>query len=242
MNIFYEYDLGLTDYRATLELQEKLTEGRQRRTIADVLLLTEHHPVVTIGRFMKSEELQNEITVPRQKFHDLGISVMSCDRGGRLTYHGPGQLVAYPIIHLRENRLRVKQYVWMLEESVIETLSHFGINGQRRRRLTGVWVGENKIAALGLHIISGVSRHGLALNVDVELYPFGLIIPCGIKTMGVTSMANMLDGTKVSMTVVKTAFIDSMARVFNTDIRPSGGISECISMLENSLNGSGRAH
>ena len=242
MNGFYEYDLGLTDYRDVLALQHKLTEARQRKDIADILLLTEHNPVVTIGRFMKSDELETEMTVTQEKILELGISVIPCDRGGRLTYHGPGQLVAYPIIHLQENRLSVKQYVWMLEESIIETLSQFGIHGKRLGGLTGVWVGENKVAALGLHVSDGVSRHGLALNVDIDLHPFGLIIPCGITKMGVTSVADIVAGIKVSMTAVKNAFIESITRVFNMDVRLSGGMSECMSMVESSLNGSGRVH
>ncbi|MDX9762848.1 MAG: lipoyl(octanoyl) transferase LipB [Desulfomonilia bacterium] len=216
------YDLGLTNYNDILVLQQKLTECRQKRDIGDVLLLTEHKPVVTMGRFMKPDELETEVNVSPGKMLELGIPLVRCDRGGRLTYHGPGQLVAYPIIHLRDKRLGVKQYVWMLEESIIKTMSHFSINGQRRPELTGVWVGEKKIAAIGLHVTEGVSMHGLALNVDVDLSPYELIIPCGIRNAGVTSIADTIPGKGVSMKAVKTAFLDSMSHVFDVCIHPIG--------------------
>ncbi|MBN2568820.1 MAG: lipoyl(octanoyl) transferase LipB [Deltaproteobacteria bacterium] len=238
MKTFYAYDLGLTNYREALALQQRLAERRQRGDISDVLLLTEHTPVVTIGRFVKSDELEKEICVPRERILEQGISVVPCDRGGRLTYHGPGQLVAYPIIHLQEKGLGVKQYVWMLEESIIKTVGHFGINGQRRSGLNGVWIGEKKIAAIGLHVSEGVSRHGIALNVDVDLYPYGLIIPCGITNLGVTSITDTLDGKNVPMPVVKTVFANSMSRILNIDIRPMGGMSECLFLLENYRSGS----
>lgn len=242
MNVLCAYDLGLTDYRDVAVLQEKLTEGRLRKDFDDVLLLTEHKPVVTIGRFMKPGDLETELTVPQEKLRELGISLVPTDRGGRLTYHGPGQLVVYPIIHLQEIRLGIKDYVHMLEESVIETVSHFGIEARRRCcGPTGVWVGEGKIAAIGIHVANGVSRHGLALNVDMALHPFGLFIPCGITDMGVTSMAETLKETWISMSDVKDAFIGALSRVFDTDVRPSGGMRECLRIVENSLRGSGRA-
>ena len=241
MDKFFAYDLGVTDYSDILALQQELAVCRREKNIADILLLNEHQPVVTVGRFLKSGEMEREITVPLKRFSQLGIDVVPCDRGGRLTYHGPGQLVAYPIIHLREKKLGVKTYVRLLEACIIETLSHFGIDAQRREKLTGVWVGENKIAAIGLHVADGVSIHGLAINVDVDLSPFGLIVPCGIKTMGVTSIAAVQGKREVSMTAVKSAFVAGMARIFNMEIHPSGGLEECMDMLKNSRIGSEQA-
>lgn len=202
-------DKGLTDYSEMLALQREIfskkTELKKRGEDAgeDIVLLTEHHPVVTLGRHAKEENL----LLPESMLAERGVPVYRIERGGDVTYHAPGQLVVYPIIDLEKHRIGVKQYVDILEESVIRTISHFGIAGERVKGASGVWIGagtseERKICALGVKCSRFITMHGLALNVNTDLSGFGLINPCGFTDKGVTSIAEE-SGHEVSMDEVK---------------------------------------
>jgi lipoyl(octanoyl) transferase len=190
--------LGPLDYATGLRLQQKLVQLRKDGRIGDVLLLLEHTPVITLGRTAKAA---NVIAQPQQ-LSERGVEVFECDRGGDVTFHGPGQLVGYPIFDLRgfnsadgkRKTLGAVEYVRRLEEVLIRTCADFRIPSQRVAGLTGVWTsdGESKIAAIGVHVSRGVTSHGFALNVNTDLDYFNLIIPCGIASKPVTSVAKEL--------------------------------------------------
>lgn len=223
--------LGTIDYATGLRLQEKVVELRKDGRVSDVVLLLEHTPVITLGRNAKSANVlaSPELLVER------GVEVFECDRGGDVTFHGPGQLVAYPIFDLRglpsesPNRktLGVIEYVRRLEEVLIRTCAEFGIPTQRISGLTGVWTGEDarlptsrpeaKIAALGVHISRGVTSHGIALNVSTDLTFFNLIVPCGITSKPVTSMEKELRRT-VPMQDVAHVVSRNFGTVFSSQI------------------------
>lgn len=172
-------------------------------------MLLQHPPVMTLGRSGKVENLlASETTLKEKK-----IQVIFTDRGGDVTYHGPGQLVAYPILNLRPLGLSVPDYVWSLEEVVIRVLAHFRISAGRVEKLRGVWVGQEKIASLGVHLSRWISKHGLALNVNTDLSPFRLINPCGITDRRVTSMAQIL-GRSLPMEEIEKLTLAAFAEVF----------------------------
>jgi lipoyl(octanoyl) transferase len=194
--------LGLLDYATGLRLQQKLVDLRKQGRIGDVVLLLEHTPVITLGRNAK----QKNILASPEVLAERGVEVVACDRGGDVTFHGPGQLVGYPIFDLRglpssqatRQSLGAIEYVRRLEEVLIRTCAGFGIPAGRVPGFTGVWtqpearIAEAKIAAIGVHISRGVTSHGFALNVTTALDYFNLIIPCGILSRPVTSMAKEL--------------------------------------------------
>jgi lipoyl(octanoyl) transferase len=193
--------LGTVDYATGLRLQERLVELRKESRIGDVLLLLEHSPVITLGRNAQ----QKNIVASPELLAQRGVEVFECDRGGDVTFHGPGQLVAYPIFDLRgiatpdgkRKTLGAIEYVRRLEEVLIRTCADFGIPAARICGLTGVWTAADKeqakIAAIGVHISRAVTSHGFALNVNTDLDYFKLIVPCGITTRPVTSMARELN-------------------------------------------------
>ena len=192
--------LGTIDYATGLRLQQRLVDLRKEGRIGDVLLLLEHSPVITLGR----NASQKNIVASPELLSQRGVEVFECDRGGDVTFHGPGQLVGYPIFDLRgiatpdgkRKTLGAIEYVRRLEEVLIRTCADFGIPAARICGLTGVWTAaekEAKIAAIGVHISRAVTSHGFALNVNTDLDYFNLIIPCGIATKPVTSMARELN-------------------------------------------------
>ena len=203
------YDLGLVDYHKGLLLQERLLDSRKSGAIPDVLLLFQHPSVFTMGR----SGIVENIIVPEETLVKEGIPVFHTNRGGDITYHGPGQLVAYPILNLRENGLTVHQYVWDLEEIVIRTLADFGIGAQRISGRRGVWVGRQKICALGLRISREVSMHGFALNVNTNLKYFTYIIPCGITGVSITSVSKLL-GHEVEIEEIQENLLRHFSQVF----------------------------
>jgi len=205
------FRLGLVDYEKALLLQNRLAEARGKEEIPDTLLLLQHPPVVTMG---KSGKVQN--VLDPQALAGKNIKVIFTDRGGDVTYHGPGQLVLYPILNLRAHHLSVPGYVWNLEETAIRLLAAYGIAAGRVEKLRGVWVGQEKIAALGVHLSRWISKHGLALNVSTDLDPFTLINPCGTGRR-VTSMTR-LRGSEISMEEVEKGMIQSFAGVFGSKI------------------------
>ena len=202
-------DLGVVDYRAAQELQDDLAVARKAGRGHDTLFLLEHPHVVTLGR---NASLEN-VLVPRTELAQRGVEIHECGRGGDVTYHGPGQLVGYPVMLLPEGRRGVKEYVRDLEESLIRALAHFGIDGGRDPGYPGVWVEGAKVAALGVRISRWVTTHGFALNVTTDLTYYRLITPCGIRDRGVTTMA-MLLGEPPDMSEVKRVVSASFAEVF----------------------------
>jgi len=203
--------LGNVDYEDALRLQNRLAAARGEEKIGDVLLLLQHPPVITMGKSGKAHNVLDPLAI-REK----NIKVIFTDRGGDVTYHGPGQLVIYPILNLRLHGLNVPDYVWKLEEMVIRLLSLYGIEAARAEKMRGVWVGKEKIAALGVHLSRWVSKHGLALNVNTNLDPFDLINPCGTGRRA-TSMARIL-GRELPVEEVESLMIQSFAEVFGVSI------------------------
>jgi len=197
-------NLGPIDYQAALDLQRELVEERKRGEIGDQLLLLQHPDVITLGvrtRNDRSHILESDASLAAQ-----GVKVFETGRGGDVTYHGPGQLVGYPIFDLKPDRCDVHRYVRDLEEVLIRSVAEFGITAGRVAGLTGIWVGQEKLAAIGVRISRWVTSHGFALNVNTDLSKFGLIVPCGITDKGVTSMQRLL-GKPVPMAEVEDAVV-----------------------------------
>src|SRR5271166_4968363 len=219
--VIHVLHLGLVPYGTALRLQRTLMELRKAGRIGNTLLLLEHPPVITLGR---NAQLSNVIAPP-EFLAQRGLELFDIDRGGDVTFHGPGQLVAYPIFDLRnfEPRIGAVDFVRRLEEVLIRTCGDFGIGAQRVKGLTGVWTyplpnkPEAKIAAIGVHISRGVTTHGFALNVCTDLGFFSMIVPCGIVGKPVTSMHQELQRT-VSMEDVATAASRNFGRVFQSQM------------------------
>jgi lipoyl(octanoyl) transferase len=203
--------LGLVNYAQALDLQKQLVEDRKADRIPDQLLLLEHPPVITLG--VKSRDDRSHVLATPEALERDGVEIVATGRGGDVTFHGPGQLVGYPVIDLRPDRCDVHRYVRDLEEVLIRTAVAFGIDAVRSPGLTGVWVGQEKLAAIGVRIARWVTSHGFALNVTTKLDHFNLIVPCGIQDRGVTSMEKLL-GRPVSMDEVEEAVISQMSGVF----------------------------
>ena len=205
----YVYQLGQVAYREAYRLQTDLLSRRINGDIGDTLLLLEHPPTITVG---KSGRVENILVSPAE-LAEKGIPLFFVDRGGDVTYHGPGQLVGYPIIDLKNRGKDLHQYVHNREEAVIRTLDDFGIRGGRDRSHRGVWVKQREIAAIGLRVSKWVTVHGFALNIDADLAPFSLINPCGFSDRGATSMAEVL-GREIAMTAVTERLMARFAEVF----------------------------
>jgi lipoyl(octanoyl) transferase len=206
-------DLGRLNYSEALGIQQTIASERKLGLGCDHLLFVEHPHVVTIGRNGREENLLASEAV--LKAH--GIELFDSDRGGDVTYHGPGQLVAYPIMDLREWKRDVGAFVRGIEQVLIDTLAGFGIEAQRIPKLTGVWVDDSKIAAIGVHLSRWVSTHGLALNVTTDLSYFQYIVPCGL-TKPVTSMAAL--GVRPGMEAVKASLANRFQKVFDFELQP----------------------
>ena len=209
--------MGRVPYRQASRLMQRLAEARRREEMGDALLLVEHLPVITLGCAGGVEDLR----ASSSHLHALGIEVVQTERGGRATYHGPGQLVAYPILKLSDDDLH--GYLWRLEQVVLELLAEWDIAAERVERYPGIWVGRDKIAAVGVAVQDGVTTHGLALNVDPNLAHFGLIVPCGLVGRGVTSMRAVLGGpvdVAVAMEAVELGFVSAFSRVFGRQVAP----------------------
>jgi lipoyl(octanoyl) transferase len=191
--------LGVVSYAEGLEIQKELVEKRKAGEIPDQLLLLEHPPVITLG--VKTRNNRSNIVATPEALKAAGVEVFETGRGGDVTYHGPGQLVGYPILDLRPDRCDVHAYVRDLEEVLIRATAAFGIEAGRQPGLTGVWVGNEKLAAIGVRIARWITSHGFAYNVNTTLSHFDFIIPCGITDKGVTSLQRLL-GRPVDMDVV----------------------------------------
>jgi lipoyl(octanoyl) transferase len=204
-------ELGRMGYGPALELQQELIAARKQGTAPDHLLLLEHPHVITLGRNGHLENLLASAEIMER----AGISYFPTDRGGDVTYHGPGQLVAYPILDLREWHRDVGAFVRAVEQTIIDTLADYGIEAGRIPKLTGVWVDGRKIAAIGVHISRWVTSHGLALNVSTDLSYFQYIVPCGL-TKPVTSMAQL--GVRVTLEEVSRNLAAHFGRVFDCEM------------------------
>jgi lipoyl(octanoyl) transferase len=202
--------LGRVPYGEGLELQADLVRRRQAGEIPDTLLLLEHDPVFTLGRNAKRQNVLLPIDLLRQR----GFEIFDSGRGGDVTYHGPGQLVGYPILDLAPDRCDVHRYVRDLEEVMIRSCADFGVTAGRVAGLTGIWVDGAKVGAIGVRISRWVTSHGFALNVVTDLAPFALIVPCGIADRPVTSMARIL-GRTVDLTAVRERLAYHLAEVFD---------------------------
>jgi len=205
-------DLGLLGYAQAFELQRDLVERRKRGEIPDQLVFVEHPHVITMGRNGRPEHLLASTDVLQR----AGIELHHTDRGGDVTYHGPGQIVGYPIFDLREWKRDVIAYVRALEQVLIEALAEFGIAAGRMPGATGVWVEGAKVAAIGVHISRWVTSHGFALNLDTDLSYFQYIVPCGL-TQPVTSLRTL--GCRASRAEVVTSIAQTFGRVFERDVR-----------------------
>jgi len=207
--------LGRIGYADGVERQKALVQARQAGEIDDTLLLVEHPPVITLG--VKTRGNFANIRADAPALAAQGVEVHDTGRGGDVTFHGPGQLVGYPIIDLKPDRQDVHRYVRDLEEVLIRTAADFGLEAGRIKGYSGAWVGDRKLAAIGVRIARWVTSHGFALNVTTDLAGFDLIVPCGITDRGVTSLSALL-GRDVTMPEVEAAVVTHFAAVFERDL------------------------
>ena len=206
-NIIDVLDLGLSPFKEVWNLQKELVKKRQYGQIKDTLILAEHEPVYTLGKNANENHiLQNS---PRD------VKTYQIERGGDVTFHGPGQLVGYPIMDLHNYNKSISCYMRSLEQLIIDTLAEFRVTAERKDGLTGVWVGDEKIAALGVRVTRWITMHGFALNVSPDLTYYSGIIPCGIFEYGVTSMAKQLTD-EVAVDSVKQVLIEKFMNQFQT--------------------------
>ena len=203
--------LGLIGYDEALALQRELVEERRANRVPDLLLLLEHPPVITLG--VRSEIARANVVASSERLADLGITIHETGRGGDVTYHGPGQIVGYPILDLRPDRCDVHKYVRDLEEVMIRACAAYGVPAGRIPGLTGTWVGADKIGAIGIRISRWITSHGFAFNVRTDLDHFKLIVPCGITDRGVTSLERVT-GTSIPMRDVEETISRSFGEVF----------------------------
>jgi lipoyl(octanoyl) transferase len=206
--------LGLVDYASALELQRETVAQRKAGAIPDTLLLLEHPHVYTLGRNARRENL----LVSEEELAARGAQVFRTDRGGDVTYHGPGQLVGYPILDLAQHRRDISWYMRSLEDVFLHTARDFGVEAVRLPGAAGVWVGNDKLVAMGVHLSRWVTSHGFALNVNTDLHYFEWIVPCGLREKGVTSLARLL-GRPVEMEAVTERVVEHFGAVFGLDVR-----------------------
>lgn len=206
--------LPLTPYREAWRLQHRLLAARQQGLVPDTLVLLEHPHVYTLGRGARPDHL---LLTP-QEMRRWGVETYWIDRGGDITYHGPGQTVGYVICDLRSRGLDAHGYLRALEDVLLQALAAYGIEGRRDAQYTGVWVGDEKVAAIGVRVSRGVSMHGFALNVDPDLALFGGIVPCGIPDRGVTSLARLL-GQPPDADSVRAVLATAVQRVLGGEAR-----------------------
>lgn len=203
--------LGVVPYADALEMQARLVEDRKAGRIPDQLLLLEHPPVITLGARVRHD--RSHVLAAPDMLAGAGIQLFEAGRGGDVTYHGPGQLVGYPILDLRPDRCDVHRYVRDLESVMIAAAAAFGVSAGRVPGLTGAWVGRDKLAAIGVRVSRWITSHGFAFNAATDLSHFDLIVPCGIRDKGVTSLNRLLD-RPVTISEVAEAVIPAFCSVF----------------------------
>ena len=210
--------LGTIDYEEAHALQRELQQKRIAGDIGDTVLVLEHPPVLTLGRSARTQH----VVAPPETLEAHGIRVHEVGRGGDVTYHGPGQLVVYPIIDLKPDRRDVRKYVWSLEEAMIRTCADFGLEASRIAGLNGTWIDDRKVGAVGVRISRWVTMHGLALNANTDLSHFNWIIPCGIHDKAVTSLSKEL-GREVTVTEAREALVGHLAGLYDAEIAWQNG-------------------
>ena len=221
MRALTAYRLGLTPYASAHALQERLVEARKAGAIGDTLLLLEHPKVITLGR----KASQEHILMSSDALAQQGYELHETGRGGDVTFHGPGQLVAYPIVDLKPDREDVRRYVRDLEETMIRVCADYGLTAERSEGLNGAWIGQNKVGAIGVRISQWVTMHGFALNVNTELAGFSAIVPCGIAQRGVTSLQREL-GRPLPLLEVEAHVVARFAELFEADVTLRDGAPE----------------
>ncbi len=230
--------LGRVEYGDGLELQRQFQEARRADAVGDTLLLLEHPPVLTLGRGAH----ETNIIAPKQHLDALGVETFETDRGGDVTYHGPGQIVGYPLLHLGPGRQDVRKYVRAIEELMMRTVADWGITATRIEKWPGVWVehsrrgGPRKIAALGVHLSRWYTKHGFALNVQTQLSHFELIVPCGIREAGVTSMRDELQAD-VPVSEVEARIAHHFRDVFECEVSPAEAPKRTVSVTVRRADG-----
>jgi lipoyl(octanoyl) transferase len=213
--------LGSIAYAPAVSLQEKLLEARFAQAIPDTLLLLEHAPVITLGRGAKPEH----VLLSQDELERRGVELWETGRGGDVTYHGPGQLVAYAIVDLNPDRRDVRRYVSQLEEVMIRLAGVYGLSARRVSGRNGAWIDDRKIGAVGVRIRRWVTMHGFAFNATTDLNAFRAIVPCGIADKGVTSLEREL-GRSVAMDEVATHAAQIFATVFDRELREEAALPE----------------
>jgi lipoate-protein ligase B len=223
-------DLGLVPYQQAWRLQKDLVARKQAdEGFPEVLLLLEHPPVLTLGRFGSPEH----VLADRDRLKELGIDLVQCERGGQVTYHGPGQLVGYTVLNLKKLGLGIRETIHRLEEVIIRTLADYRVSANRREGYPGVWVGGEKIASLGLAIQQGISFHGLALNYGPCLDSFALINPCGLSGVSMTSLEKIKGGPPET-DGLRRSLAGHFAEIFRLQPGPSGPVEKIVEKwLEN---------
>ncbi|MBU0683978.1 MAG: lipoyl(octanoyl) transferase LipB [Candidatus Omnitrophota bacterium] len=196
-------DKGTIEYENALNFQKEMLQRRVRGEISDMLILAEHYPVVTFGRVKDEENILSKASL-----EDDNISIFFSNRGGKITYHAPGQLLLYPIIDLRKKKRDVRYYIDFLEKMAVKSLKCLGVPAKRKENERGVWVSGKKIAFTGISLKNWVTFHGIAVNINNDITPFSYINPCGEKNIEVTSLKEVL-GEELSMTIVKKIFVKS---------------------------------
>lgn len=205
------HDIGLMDYTVVHELQlEKVERLVHKTDEPESIIVCQHPPVFTLGQRRNLDGL----LLPREHIRSHGIDIVETERGGDITFHGPGQLVVYPLIRLRQRKLSVVEYIHMLEDIMLFTTGKCGVYANRDERNRGIWVGDAKLGSIGIRVRHGVTFHGLALNVSIDLAPFSYIRPCGLTGVGVTSLTDEL-GKDVRIEMVKDIMIKHIYSCFS---------------------------
>lgn len=211
-------DLGLIDYESALLLQVRLSKNLKTRDLTGYLFFCEHPPTITLGYSLKGDEGKSELMVSEEYLKEKGIELVHTDRGGKATFHGPGQLIAYPVFNLNQLRLSSKKYVNKLEDVAISWLKSMGVAAGRDWAYPGVWVGDQKIGSVGVRIEDRVSRHGIAINLWPDLKYFDLIVPCGVKERKMTSYLE-LTGRKLELQEAVPGLLAEFAKIFQLEYR-----------------------
>lgn len=202
MNDLSIIDLGLIEYKRALKIQKRLVKERMNNSIVDTLLLLEHPDVITLGLQTKTEDVLNQ-----------SIPIVKTDRGGSATYHGPGQLIGYIIMDLRKKEITIPMLITKIHESLIKTLNEFNIYAERRRENPGIWIGQKKIASIGLSVRNWITYHGFSLNIDTDLDKFKMIKPCGFDSQIMTSI-NHNNNRILSSKLIKSSVIKNFSEIF----------------------------
>lgn len=206
-------DLGQLDFQAAYDVQMDTHNARWAGEIPDRILLVEHPPVITLGRNYSESNLR----LSREQYKARGIDIVTTDRGGDVTFHGPGQIVAYPIFDLREYRKDLGWYLRKLEDVGLKLLEHYGIEGNRKEGLTGVWINGQKVMAIGIGVRRWITYHGIAVNVNCDLSHFHSIVPCGISDKGVVSLHSVTEDS-IDFQAAKDELVRAFAEVFDLSI------------------------